>query len=335
MARRLTAQLLAGTPAEDPLAVAQRLLAIQGQDPRGARLAIRARSAGVCAADIDRALTEERSLLITTLNRGTLHLIHSEDYPLLQSLTTPQLRTTSATRLAQAGLDAAVTDRALRVIERALAGDGPLPRAALRERLERAGVPGLEQGMVQLVFRASIEGLMVRGPMAGRQQAFTLVRDWLPRSVPPPRDVALAELARRYLAGHGPADEHDLARWAGIGLRDARAGLSAIAARLRCLPGGLVELAATGRAAPLPAPRLLGAFEPLLLGWTSRREVLGDNAPRIVRGGMFGGFALAHGRAVAAWRLAAGAAEIEPFAPLDDQVAAALERDASALRQFL
>ncbi len=36
------------------------------------------------AADIDRALTEERSLVITTLNRGTLHLVRSEDYPLLQ-----------------------------------------------------------------------------------------------------------------------------------------------------------------------------------------------------------------------------------------------------------
>jgi len=32
-ARRLTAQLLAGAPARDPLDVAERLLAIQGQDP--------------------------------------------------------------------------------------------------------------------------------------------------------------------------------------------------------------------------------------------------------------------------------------------------------------
>jgi hypothetical protein len=41
---RLTAQLLAGEPAGDPVAVAQRLLAVQGQDPRGARLAVRART---------------------------------------------------------------------------------------------------------------------------------------------------------------------------------------------------------------------------------------------------------------------------------------------------
>ena len=72
--------MLAGERASDPVAVARRLLAVQGQDQRGARLAIRARSDGLTAADVDRALSEDRSLLITWLNRGTLHLIASEDY---------------------------------------------------------------------------------------------------------------------------------------------------------------------------------------------------------------------------------------------------------------
>lgn len=79
LAERLTAQLLAGPPAPDPVAVAERLLAIQAQDPRGARLAVRARTAGLAAADVDRALTDDRSLIITWVNRGTLHLIRSED----------------------------------------------------------------------------------------------------------------------------------------------------------------------------------------------------------------------------------------------------------------
>jgi hypothetical protein len=73
IAERLSEQLLAGPAARDPVGVAQRLLAVQGQDPRGARLAIRARSEALAAADVDRALTEERSLLITWLNRGMLH----------------------------------------------------------------------------------------------------------------------------------------------------------------------------------------------------------------------------------------------------------------------
>ena len=58
LAERLTAQLLAGPAAADPCAVAERLLAIQAQDPRGARLAVRARTAGGSAADVDRAIAE-------------------------------------------------------------------------------------------------------------------------------------------------------------------------------------------------------------------------------------------------------------------------------------
>lgn len=337
LARRLAAQLLTGPPARSPLAVAERLLAIQGQDPRGARLAIRARTTGVGAAEIDRELTEGRSLVITTLNRGTLHLIRSEDYPLLQSLTTPPLMTPSATRLAGDGVDPDTTARAVDLIDRSIAEDGPLTRVQLRERLERAGIPNLKHSLVHLVFRASIEGRVVRGPMIGRQHAFARVADWLSPAPPPPRDAALAELARRYLAGHGPADERDLARWAGLPLRDARAGLHAIGGELRELPGGLVDLARRPRAAGLPPPRLLGAFEPLLLGWRSRAEVLGTDEARVISGGVFRNFALVDGRGVAVWRLAGPGqrVEIEPFAELSHDDAAALARDGEALRRFL
>ena len=118
---RLTAQMLSGPPAGDPAAVAERLLAVQGQDPRGARLAIRARSSGLTAADVDRALTDERSILITWLNRGTLHLVRREDYPWLHALTTPRLFTGSARRLAQEGVSPAAADRGVAAVERALA----------------------------------------------------------------------------------------------------------------------------------------------------------------------------------------------------------------------
>jgi hypothetical protein len=327
--------MLAGAPARDPLAVAERLLAIQGQDPRGARLAVRARSRGLSAADVDRALTEERSMLITWLNRGTLHLIRSEDYALLHMLTTPQLRTSSATRLAQEGLDTGGTARGLAVIERGLTADGPLSRRELAERLERAGVRTAGQALIQLLFRASLEGIAIRGPMRGREQAYVLVRDWLPDAAPLDRDRALAELARRYLAGHGPADERDLARWAGMPLRDARAGLAAIADQIELRPDGLLDLA--GRRTPRaePTPRLLGAFEPLLLGWNSREPVLGAHAGRVVSGGLFRGFALAGGRAVAGWRVRGTEIELDPFAELEPEVATALAADAVAVRAFL
>jgi Winged helix DNA-binding domain len=78
-AERCAAQLLGGDPAGGAEEVAERLLAIQAQDLQGARLAIRARSAGLSASDVDSALIR-RSLIVTWLNRGTLHLVRSEDY---------------------------------------------------------------------------------------------------------------------------------------------------------------------------------------------------------------------------------------------------------------
>jgi len=52
------------------------------------------------ASDVDAALSQRRSLIVTWLNRGTLHLVRSEDYWWLHPLTTPQLRTGNSRRLA-------------------------------------------------------------------------------------------------------------------------------------------------------------------------------------------------------------------------------------------
>jgi uncharacterized protein YcaQ len=332
---RLTAQLLAGPPARDPVAVAERLLAIQGQDPRGARLAIRSRSTGLSTADVDRALTADRSLVITWLNRGTLHLVRSEDYPWLQALTTPQLRTGNARRLAQEGVDPNAADRAVSVIERALAADGPLTREQLRDRIAAAGVRTEGQALVHVLMLACLRGIAVRGPMVGARHAYVLVRDWLGAPPAIERARALAELARRYLAGHGPASDRDLAKWAGLPLRDARAGLAAIAGELEARRDGLVDLA--GRP-PIPtrsSPRLLGPYDPVLLGWTSREPLLGDHAGVVTVNGLFRPCALVRDRVVATWSLSADRIELTPFDRLTRKDAAALELEAADVIRFL
>src|SRR5215213_9270979 len=334
LSERLTAQGLAGTPLRDPVAVAERLLAVQGQDPRGARLAVRARTKGLTVADVDRALTEERTLLITWLNRGTLHLIRSEDYPLLQLLTTRPLLTQSSRRLAQEGVPPDDAERAIAEVERSLAAEGPLDRDQLRERVDALGVRTARQALVHILFAASLRGLIVRGPMVSGKHAFVLVRDWLGEPKPVDRGAALAELARRYLAGHGPATDRDLARWAGLPLRDSRAGLDAIASELRDFEDGLVDLARRAPAAELPPPRLLGPFDPLLLGWTSREDVLGPHQQLVTVNGLFRPFALVGGRAAAAWSMPGGQIEIQPCGRLGKADAAALEREAQDVVRF-
>ncbi len=336
LAERIRAQGLSGQPLPDPLAVAERLLAVQGQDPRGARLAVRARTEGLTAADVDRALSEDRSLVIAWLNRGTLHLVRSEDYPLLQAVTTPPLLNESIRRLGVEGIDERRAERALRTIERSLGEEGPLTRAALRERLERDGFPSGGQAFSHICFRAGVLGILVRGPMLGKQHAYVLARDWLGEPPAVDRDRALAELARRYLAGHAPATDRDLARWAGLPLRDARAGLEAIAGEIEEGEDGLLRpVGAPVELAELPPPRLLGAFDPVLLGWTSREDVTGPHTRLVTVNGIFRPFAMVDGRAVATWRLARGRVEIEPLGRVTKAARAALDVDAAEVERFL
>jgi hypothetical protein len=336
-AQRCAAQLLSGPPAGSAEQVTERLLAVQAQDLRGARLAVRARSSGLSAADVDAALGR-RSLVVSWLNRGTLHLVRAEDYWWLHPLTTPQLLTSNARRLAQEGVPPGDADQGVAAVRDALAADGPLTRAQLRERVDAAGVRTEGQAMVHILFLACLRGLIVRGPAAGREQAFVLTRDWLgapPR--PLDRAAALSELARRYLAGHAPAADADLAKWAGIGRREARLGLAGCGAVPR--PDGLAELPggpdAPRPAAALPPPRLLGPFDPLLLGWASRDPVVGPHKGIVTVNGLFRPFALAGGRAVATWSYAGGQVTLTPFAPLDRGTQDALDADAVAVTRFL
>ena len=353
-AQRLSAQLLSGPPADGTVEVARWLLAVQAQDPRGARLAVRARSRARSATDVDTALTNDRSVVVTWLNRGTLHLVPAEDYWWLHPLTTPPLLRGNARRLVQEGVPPADAERAVTVIERAVTAEGPLTRAQLAERIAAAGVRTQGQALVHELALASLRGSTVRGPMVGRDHAYVLVREWLGEPPGPfDRDRALADLAVRYLAGHGPASDRDLAQWAGLPLGDARRGLAAITGRLAHRDDGLASLATRPAESqppggsgqprdhgghpdpPLPPPRLLGAYDPLLLGWSSREPIVGRHGRLIAVNGLFRPFALVRGRAVATWTMPGGKVALAPFAPLPAPDEAALTADATEVERFL
>ena len=83
---------------------------------------------------------------------------------------------------------------------------------------------------------------------------------------------------------------------------------------------------------------MLGQFEPILLGWESRTEIVGAlaEAKRIVTSnGIFRPFALVNGKAAATWRLRKGAPELDPFRRITKADRAALEADAEDVVRFL
>lgn len=333
---RLTSQLLSGPRPTTAEAAVAHLLAAQGQDGRGFRLAVRPRTTGVTAADIDAGLTDRRSLVVTWLNRGTLHLVSAEDYWWLHPLTTPQLATSNATRLRLEGVSPEQADLGVQVIAEEVAAHGPRTRDELRDALDAARVPTADAALVHLLFAASLRADLIRGPMRGKQQCFVSAAAWL--GAPPDpldREEALARLARRYLTGHGPASERDLAKWAGITLRDARIGLAGAADEVIEGPDGLVDLADRTPPEDIPGPQLLGAFDPVLCGWASRDFIVGKHVGIVTNNGLFRPFALVDGRAVATWGLDTGRLTIRLLEPIKRARLTALRADAADVLRYL
>ena len=319
-ARRSAAQLLdAARPCSAPEVVG-RLLAVQAQELRSARLAVRARSAGLTVADVDRELTEERSLVVGWLLRGTLHMVRREDYAWLHALTAPRQTAGSLRRLDGESVAATDAERAVGLIETALAADGALTRAELAERLAADGIRVEGQATPHLLRLAALEGVTVLGPVRGGVQAYALAREWLGEALPAiDREAALVTLAARYLAGHAPATADDLAAWAGLPLRDARAALAEI----------LPDLSP----AAVSPPRLLPSFDPYLLGWKDRSfAVPPEHASRVhPGGGVLRATATVAGRAVGTWSLRGGRVQLDLFTP---EHAAALEEEAADVERF-
>jgi hypothetical protein len=323
---RLRAQLLTDPSPTDPATVVRHLLAVQAQDTRAMRLAIRSRSLGLTAADVDRALTEDRTLVVTWLNRGTLHLVASDDHGWLHQLTAPRQLTWNRTRLAQEGVSDHQAERGVELVADAVA-QGPRTRRDLRAVLDDAGIPTARQALVLVLIAASLAGEVVRGPVVDGELAYASTTAWLgPRPAPLDPAEALARLAHRYLAAHAPATPEDLARWAGLTLTQARAGFAA----LDDLPGPPPDDPPVW-----PTPRLLGGFDPILHGWTDRSFVTGPHRSIITTNGLFRPIALVEGRAAATWRLSGGRLTLDPLEPIDAGTRTALDADADAVLAYL
>ena len=84
-----------------------------------------------------------------------------------------------------------------------------------------------------------------------------------------------------------------------------------------------------------PDPRLLGAFDPLLLGWTSRELILGPHTHLVTLNGIFKPFALVKGRAVGTWKLNRGKVTVEPLGKVSKAATAALAADAADVERFM
>ena len=349
---RMRAQRLTGRRPRDVDEVVRAVGGLQAQDTPASRLAVRPRGTGLDEAAVRRACNQDRSVVRTCAMRGTLHLVAAEDAGWLVGLLGPVFAAADRRRRLQLGLDDGLCERALEALPAVLAA-GPLSRADLVRGLAAEGVRVDPDGQApaHLVAYAALRGLVCRGPdLDGDQASYVLLEDWVgaraSRTLDP--DDALAELARRYLGGHGPAGPEDLAAWSGLPVGRARRAFELAAGELREVEwDGRRLWAPAGAATPRsragePVVRLLGRFDDYLLGWRGRELVLDPRFARRIQAG--GGWVhpalVVDGRVAGTWRArrAGGRLDITvaPFSGrLPRGARPALEAEAADLGRFL
>jgi len=275
-------------------AAARAVVGVQAQDVRAAALALRSRVPGLRRADVNGS-----GLIRTWTVRGTVHLIDPADWPWLHAALGERNRARFDTAMRQRG-DYEVAVGMLNDIV-AVLRDRPLDRAGLLRALAARGHPGLGQRSVNVLMPwAAAQGL-VAGLPDGRYRAAE-------PPVPVDAELALATLARRYLAGYGPAAAEDLAWWSGLPLGTVRRALAALGTT--DADGDLLALPGTLDTAPPPAPRalLLAGFDTTMLGYRSREPLVAaaDDRRILPGGGMLRPAVLIDGLAAGTWSVPAG-----------------------------
>lgn len=336
---RLVAQRVAGPPLATPGTVVGHLTAVQAQDEAGALLSVALRCGGT--PDDVRAAFDAGELARTWPMRGTLHTVLADDLPWLVELCTARPRAAAAKRRGGLGLSEDDVARAAALATEALTAGSPpgLTRPELLAVWERAGLDPSSGRGYHLLAALAQQGLLCLGPYRDGVQVFVLVEQHVGRPRRLEREEALAEVALRYLRGHGPATVADLARWTGLPVRDLRGGVAAVRDRLAAitvngtehlLDPETLELYAVVREAARDVV-LLPGFDEVVLGYADRSmTVPPEHADRVVPGGngVFRPTVVADGRVVGTWRTAGTGRnrrlEVEPFEPpLPDDVAAA------------
>jgi hypothetical protein len=338
----LSRQLLLRRAETSTLAIVERLVAMQAQEPNWPYVGLWARRADFRHDDLS-ALLRDRVVVRSTALRSTMHLVGAADFAWLRPMVQP-----AADRVARtpyfaketAGLDLA--DLARTGAE--LLGELTLPRRELA-RLLAERFPDRHGG--RLAGAVELQVPLVHSPDTGawgswasrRAIEVTRAEAWTGR--PMVGAPALDVLIDRYLAAFGPASVRDLQAWSGLTklrgpVEERRSRLHAYRAEDGTELFDLPDAALADEGAPAPV-RFLPGFDNVVLGHADRSRIVADED----RGRLAPGYAmvppsfLVDGFAAGTWELRGLALVVTPFRRLVDADAAAVADEARRLLAFV
>ena len=310
--------------ADTPEAVTRAMTVLHATEPATVYLSCWARGDAIDAADVDRALYRDRTLVKQLAMRRTLFVFPRNLLPAVWPSASARVAGNERARMAKDVVTAGLTadgnewlDRARAEVLAVLAGE---PAGLTAAEIRRA-VPMLDfkiqvrSGEVwsapRVLTHLGATADIVRGANTGgwhlSRPRWTVLRTWL-GEVPGPWTAAdgYRELVRRWLGTFGPGTEDDIVWWLGATkavVRDALAVLEAVPVSLDgggsgwLLPGDLAE-------PPDPGPwtALLPVLDPTTMGWKTRDFHLGAHREQIFdRYGNGGATAWVDGRIVGCW----------------------------------
>lgn len=275
--RRLCAQFLS-TKASSPENVVERLGAVQAQDYYGALWAFGLRTKSASRRDVERAIAD-RKIVRTWPMRGTLHFVTANDARWMIELLSTRPVKASKARLTSLGIDAELLQRSKRVLVKHLKGGNRLSRATIYRLLTQAKIEASEQRGLHILWSLAQQCELVEASRDGKTTMYALFEEWLPDARSKPRDASLAEIARRYFLGHGPATINDFAWWSGLSKADARQALSLVGGTLDRdeMEGETyysVSLPENATIRSSPNAFFLPPFDELFVGYADRQAML-------------------------------------------------------------
>lgn len=341
--KRLASQGMLADSFKHPAEVVRHLGAIQAQDYAGAKWSVGLRLNGSSDDEVEQAI-ESGAIVRTWALRGTLHLVAVEDVHWLLTLIAPRIIKRNARRYRQLELDESTLAKSSQLLAGALDEGQKLDRQALRAILEKGNISTAGQRLFYMLQRASLDGLICQETAPRNNPIFV-------RLAPPPvkpsfdRDKALAKLAVRYFAGHGPATLDDFVWWSGLLVADARAGLENAEAQL--MPETIAgktywhapDAAIPGNAAATMV--LLPPFDEVLVGYRDRSASIAESDMAAWSRGkaMFTPSLIRRGQVIGLWKKAVKRSvvevEIELFTELTAADHALLQQAADNYGRFL
>ncbi|PRX99088.1 winged helix DNA-binding domain-containing protein [Allonocardiopsis opalescens] len=311
----LERQLLLRRAALPAHAAVEHLAGLQGQEADAPYIGLWTRLEDF-ETDALSALRHDRSVVRSSLLRGTQHLVTAEDYRWMRPLVSPVLRRGRQAAFGRAtrGLDLAE----LAEEARGLLAGRTLTRQQLGRLLaeRRPGLPPTALGWSAQAMLALVHPPPNGLWRTGGATPFALAEEWLGAPVPelpadpadPAHAAARERLVRRYLAAFGPASVRDVQAWSGR--TRLAADVDRLRPELRVFRGedGRELFDLPGAALPdpdVPAPvRFLPEFDNLVVGHADRTRMMTDAVrARVCVGAVVLPTVLVDGTVQACWSL--------------------------------